>query len=785
MMNNITTKIIFTFLAVLFTAEVMAQVPQGFNFQAVARDADGELIANSQLGVRVSVLQGSETGTSVYTETQTPETNGAGLFDLVIGEGESEDSFSGIDWSSANYYVKLEIDPAGGTEYEELGTTRLLSVPYALMAQNVINGSGTSTGTNLPLILAGSNGNISITLTGYEGDDNYGFLGLGNADGDTLAQVYVENRGDTASRGQVLVSDTFGRYSNVFPGGVFTGQKEGGFRSQLSPYNLYFANTDIETGAPPAWFGTLGGNGFTQILDYTDTGVYEGGILTGFWPGHPTVLLEDGSETPLVMLEGQKHEDRNIGVLTLRGTDGSEFSITSDGIGGETGGSANGEVIDSLFLSTQPEAEFQRNTDFFPGYIRNSDQDGNLAILTRTALQYANEGDPAVYNWYSKGTMQVAHADYTNGERASGLNPGYFYMDIYNNGNFYQPLELGIGNAADGGKGYLRLSSLSRLENEQEALFSIDISQDLNGNDPDGQASQIMMRGDSSPNVQMGGQTWENSDLGFLQLWGSTEDGNGWYLNNAFLGVTSNGTEEWASLSLMKTNISGQSSEDMIMLDGASGNIVSQGEVQSNGIVVQGDLNQDHYNSIANGSISGGQNSYTDGYVLNHDSNNGSLFEMYSGGSMTINISGSDGTITATSVNQTSDQRLKTNIQTLDNGLEKTIKMRGVTYNWIDDHKTQKTQTGLIAQEVEKVFPEFVHTDEKGMKSVNYAQMTAVLIEAVKELNSKIDDLEKQNEVLTAKLDKKSELEQRLAQIEKMLQIKTVTQTNNQHTVKK
>ena len=785
MMNKILYKLIFTVLAVLLTAEVIAQVPQGFNFQAVARNADGDLIANSELGVRVSVLQGNESGTAVYTETQTPTTSVVGAFQIVIGEGTSEDSFSSIDWSADNYYVKLEIDPAGGTEYEELGTTRLLSVPYALLAHNVVNGSSGGSDASLPLTLTGSGGNISITLAGHEGDDNYGFLGLSNVDGDTLAQVYVENRGDTASRGQIMLKDTFGRYSNVIPGEFSAGRDDGGFRSHLTSNNLYFINSDFEAKAPPAWLGTLGGNGFTQLLDYSDTGVYEGGILTGFWPGQPTIMLEDDSETPLVILEGQRQQDRNVGVLTLRGTDGSEFSITSDGIGGEIGGSANGEVLDSLFISSQPEAEFQRNTDFFPGYIRNSDQDGNLAILSRSALQYTNDGDPSVYNWFSKGTMQVAHADYTNGERAAGLNPGYFYMDIYNNGSFYKPLELGIGNASEGGKGYFKLSSLARKENGQGDLFYVGISEDPNGNDPGGQASEILMYGNTSPNIQLGGQIWENSDLGFLQLWGSTEDGNGWYLNNAYLGVASNGTEEWASLSLMKTNIAGQSSEEMVRLDGVNGNIISQGEVQSGSLVVTGDLNQDHYNSIANGSISGGQDSYTDGFVLNHDSNNGSLLEMYSAGSLTININGSNGTITATSVNQTSDQRLKTNIQTLDNGLEKTLQMRGVTYNWIDDNKTQEKQTGLIAQEVEKVFPEFVHTDEEGMKSVNYAQMTAVLIEAVKELNSKINDLEKEKEELTAELDKRSELEQRLAQIEKMLQIKTTAETDIQHTVKK
>ncbi|MCP9291746.1 tail fiber domain-containing protein [Gracilimonas sediminicola] len=168
-MNNLFYKLLFTILAVLFTAEVMAQVPQGFNFQAVARNADGDLIANSELGVRISVLQGSETGTAVYTETQTPTTSAVGSFQIVIGEGVSDGDFSSIDWSADNFYVKLEIDPAGGTEYEELGTTRLLSVPYALLARDVVNGGG-SFETEVNLDLSAGDTTYVINQTGDNGD---------------------------------------------------------------------------------------------------------------------------------------------------------------------------------------------------------------------------------------------------------------------------------------------------------------------------------------------------------------------------------------------------------------------------------------------------------------------------------------------------------------------------------------------------------------------------------------------------------------------------------------
>jgi exonuclease VII small subunit len=127
------------------------------------------------------------------------------------------------------------------------------------------------------------------------------------------------------------------------------------------------------------------------------------------------------------------------------------------------------------------------------------------------------------------------------------------------------------------------------------------------------------------------------------------------------------------------------------------------------------------------------------------------------------------GNITALSVTETSDVRLKTNILPLNNALANLMKMRGVTYNWLDKTKPQGNQIGVIAQEVEAIYPEFVHTDDKGMKSVNYSQMVAVLIEAIKELNTKVATLETENSTLKASVAKVETIEQQLKQIQAML----------------
>jgi hypothetical protein len=125
---------IFTFILTISAS--LAQAPNKMSYQAVVRNASNALIANQQVGMRISIIQGSIFGASVYVETQTVSTNANGLASLEIGSGNPIfGSFSNISWENGPYYIKTEIDPSGGVNYSIIGTTQLLSVPYALYAQ--------------------------------------------------------------------------------------------------------------------------------------------------------------------------------------------------------------------------------------------------------------------------------------------------------------------------------------------------------------------------------------------------------------------------------------------------------------------------------------------------------------------------------------------------------------------------------------------------------------------------------------------------------------------------
>ncbi len=120
----------------LWAAHGLAQTPEAFRYQAVARDGGGQLVVNTAVGLQFQLHQGSASGTVVYAETHSPTTNAQGLFTVGVGEGSpTSGTFSAIDWSTGPYFVEVGLDPAGGTTYSSIGVQQLLSVPYALQAK--------------------------------------------------------------------------------------------------------------------------------------------------------------------------------------------------------------------------------------------------------------------------------------------------------------------------------------------------------------------------------------------------------------------------------------------------------------------------------------------------------------------------------------------------------------------------------------------------------------------------------------------------------------------------
>ncbi|MCD4736862.1 MAG: hypothetical protein K8R53_12530, partial [Bacteroidales bacterium] len=151
-------------IVIALTITAISQSPQAFKYQAVVRDAAGEILQNQAVGIRMSIHETTAGGTVVYQETFSDTTNGFGLVNLEIGNGTPViGTFAGIDWGSGSKFLETEIDPAGGSSYVSMGTSQLLSVPFALHATTAEeDGDWTVSGVDIHSAVSG---NVGIGTT--------------------------------------------------------------------------------------------------------------------------------------------------------------------------------------------------------------------------------------------------------------------------------------------------------------------------------------------------------------------------------------------------------------------------------------------------------------------------------------------------------------------------------------------------------------------------------------------------------------------------------------------
>jgi len=200
-------KLFTLFMIMALTINVFAQVPQKMSYQAVIRDAGSALIKSHAIGMRISILQGSASGTPVYVETQTPTTNANGLVTIEIGGGTIvTGTFASINWLTGTYFIKTETDPTGGTNYSITGTSQVLSVPYALYAKNAGSYSETDPVFSVSPSSGITSGSISNWNTAY---------GWGNHAGLYKLNSYMPNWVEITGKPTFAVVATSGLYADL------------------------------------------------------------------------------------------------------------------------------------------------------------------------------------------------------------------------------------------------------------------------------------------------------------------------------------------------------------------------------------------------------------------------------------------------------------------------------------------------------------------------------------------------------------------------------------------
>ncbi|MCB9190619.1 MAG: hypothetical protein H6602_03020, partial [Flavobacteriales bacterium] len=234
------------FLAVLLPFVGSSQVgsPQMFNYQGVARDNGGNILTNQNIGVQISVISNNPNGPVQYVERHALTTNQFGLFNLHVGGGTVQfGTIGNIGWAADNHYLKVELDPNGGTAYSPMGTAQLLSVPYALYAET--SGSGGTTGSTGPQGPTGANGNDGATgPTGPQGP-----TGANGSDGAT---------GPTGPQGPAGANGSDGATGPTGPAGA---NGSDGATGSTGPQGPTGANGNDGATGPTGPQGPAGANG--------------------------------------------------------------------------------------------------------------------------------------------------------------------------------------------------------------------------------------------------------------------------------------------------------------------------------------------------------------------------------------------------------------------------------------------------------------------------------------------------------------------------------------------
>ena len=473
-------KSITVFTLVLFSTVLVAApppVPQKMSYQAVVRNSSNELITNHAVGMKVSILQTSATGTVVYSETHTPTSNANGLITIAIGTGAViSGSFSGIDWSAGPYFIKTETDPAGGTSYSITSTSELLSVPYALMAKNVQNKqwseSGSSIYFNSGKVGIGKNPGADSRQFQVLTEANQAIAGVNNSA--SYASIFAQNLGTgpaadfrnyiriidgTEGNGKILTSDANGTaswkpISVTADAANFTGDGS-------ADWPLKLHSMGASTGQVIKWDGTKWDNANDKYgpWDEDDNYIYNySGKKFGMGINKPTqkLTIVDGSTTcymniqnsttgytttsgMLIGMEGNNGwlSTYEPGNLYLGTNSAAKVTIASDGDVGigitsplqklDVNGAVNirGNASNQLLFCGSAEAIWYDDTYFSWGYGGQYNYFGDEVTIGTSAAPGYNlvvNGTAAKTGGGSWSTLSDVRMKDLTGEYQKGLN---------------------------------------------------------------------------------------------------------------------------------------------------------------------------------------------------------------------------------------------------------------------------------------------------------------------------------------------------------------------------
>jgi hypothetical protein len=738
-MKKLNLSILFLFVTFFIG---FSQVPGAFNYQAVIRTSSGDIVPNQNVSFKISILQNSESGTVVYTETHSAVTSAFGLANLKIGEGTVvSGTFSPAGWGSALHFIKIEIDPEGGTAFTHIGTSQLLSVPYAFHAQTVtednvedadadpVNELQTISLSGTQLSLSDGGGSVTLPSSG-EGGDNWGTQnvvtdGTLSGNGTTASPLSVE--GDLSDDQTLSIS---GNELSISEGNTVTlPTYESSLWTQYGD-NLNYISGSVGIGANPS----------------------ENVLFGSYSSDKYAIAAQNNSTVNSALFAWNKGNGPSAHFMNkLRITDGTEGLgkiLTSDGNGftsWQTPASnlwtQNGNILSypsgTVEIGTIPIADESVLLD-----VRTPSKDiafyaeNNNNINATIQVRNLGAGGAA---WFhnkikisdgSQGAGKVLTSD------ADGVAS---WQTPVTSGNLWTESENSIYRSS-GNVGIGNTNPTKKLEVKGDIKIDyVDTNNGLyfqsqNGENITFHCSENDLRLDSWSGGRIMFGTLASNGGSVPRLTINPNTGNIDVTNNLSIGedLTVNGgnfelnstDENWLSV-LRGTN---QNAGIAFKETGAASTqwiFPYFRGWQSDNLIVRDEAARID--------------------VMTFTAGNGRVGIGTSSPSSILHVAGT--------ITEDSDIRLKENINTINSALTKISQIRGVSFDWKDKVKHDNhTQLGVIAQEVKEVFPElvFVSDDKIGTLSVNYDGLVAPLIEAVKEQQKIIDALKGENIQLKA-----------------------------------
>ena len=719
----------------LLTTYLFSQAPQGFNYQAVARDGDNSVLINTNLEVKIGLLQGSETGTLVWEEIHTVTTNDLGLFTLTIGDttvdksGGTAATFADIDWATGSYYMQVHVDD--GTGYVDLGATEIKSVPYALYAET---------------------GDMqTLSIDGHE-------LSISNGNMVTLPDSVIDDDADPANEIQDLqlsgndLSITNNSSPTIIDLSTYLDNTDYWTKNGDSVY-VTGANVGIGTTSPAGRLQVLGGTEDDEepLFEVKNK---DGQTVFAVYNNGVRVYVDDSGAKGLKggFAVGGFGASKGEGDYMMISPDSVRFYIDTATTKGLKGGFAVGGFNSSKGIGNEYLRVTQDSVRIYLDTTKTKGLKGGFAVGGFSS----SKGAPVEYLRVTADSSRIYVSDSTSGFSIASIESGTAesFLDMTTENYFIghqsgQQLTTGLYNSTMGYKSGFSLTSgesncfigyLTGFSNTT-GYKNVFLGSHAGNKNTNGIYNQFIgykagfANTSGGHNVFIGHQAgmsnstaWTNTFIGGFSgmytttgtqnvfLGAGTGANNETGFNNVYIGYSSGNQNETGKRNVFIGYEAGRNEmgSDRLYIDNTETSYpLIWGDFSGNRIVINGNSanNPNNRTFYANGTAGGDYAWYND-----------------------------------------SDERLKKNIVTIPDALEKVAGLRGVNFEWRDPANLENgKRMGFIAQEAVKVIPEVVGKNGGEFYDMQYAPVTALLVEAIKEQQQIIEKLQERIAALEEK----------------------------------